>query len=333
MTRTASPPPPTRLADEAELDRTDVTGPWPGTSVAFGGRELFVRTTPVSDGADGAAAAAGAEPALCVHGLGGSAVNWTELAGLMRRRLAAESIDLPGHGRSGPAPDRDYSPEAHARAVIAYLEHSARGPVHLIGNSLGGAVSVRVAARRPDLVRTLTLISPAVPDVRLRLHPLRNNPRMAVLATPGVGELAMRLLSSNAPATRVQATIRLCFADPTRFSARRLAESIAEATYRQQLPWANEALLRSMRALGRAQVAERGRTWADLRAIAAPTLVVWGRRDRLVAPDLAQHVAGLVADVRLLLLDDIGHTPQMEDPVTTARAVLALVTDAGAERR
>ena len=56
-------------------------------------------------------------------------------------------------------------------SVISLIEQRGNWPVHLIGNSLGGAVSTRVAARRPDLVRTLTLISPALPDLRPRLLP------------------------------------------------------------------------------------------------------------------------------------------------------------------
>ena len=71
-----------------------------------------------------------------------------------------------------------------------YDVSDARGnwPVHLAGNSLGGAVCVRLAARRPDLVRTLTLISPALPDLRPRVLPMR----VALLCTPGVGPWLLR---------------------------------------------------------------------------------------------------------------------------------------------
>lgn len=62
-----------------------------------------------------------------------------------------------------------------------------------------------------------------------------------------------------------------------------------------------------------------------MRSVTAPTLVLWGERDRLVAPDLAPFVAAAIPDSRLLVLDDIGHTAQMEDPVTTARAMLGLI--------
>jgi pimeloyl-ACP methyl ester carboxylesterase len=293
---------------------------WPGHEFAVGAARVHVRTTPTSK--------PDAEPALFVHGLGGSAHNWTDLAGVLRHRLAIEAIDLPGHGRSGPAPRSDYSLDAHARTVIGYLEQTARGPVHLVGNSMGGSVSVLVAAERPDLVRTLTLISPAVPDNRIRAFPLRNDPRTALLIVPGIGEATLRFYESRYPiAKRVAGTIALCFADRHRYPRERLEEAIAEARARRAMPWANAAFLRSMRGLATAQFLKARVGWSTLRRIAAPTLVIWGDTDRLVAPDLAPYVAAAVPDSRLLLLEDVGHTAMMEVPEITGRAVLGLIED------
>ncbi len=326
------PKPPSRCAPAARLSDAPLAARedaalYPGHDVEVevpGGRvRLNVRTTP-TDAPD-------APPALFVHGLGGSAHNWTDLAGVLHEHLAIEALDLPGHGRSGPAVDRRYTPGAHAHAVIAYLEHSGRGPVHLVGNSMGGAVSILVAARRPDLVRTLTLISPAVPDNRLRVYPLRHDPLMALLAVPVLGEWGIKRFNRKyAPEVRAKGTIKLCFADPKRYPKERLDEAIAEARDRMDLPWAESALLRSMRGLARDQLLRGRRGWATMRRIEAPTLVVWGDADRLVAPDLAPYVAAAVPNSRLSVLDHIGHTAMMEDPVTTARMILALLEDAAA---
>ncbi len=268
-----------------------------------------------------------------MHGLGGSSHNWTDLATLLRPRLAIEALDLPGHGRSAGAPGRDYSLDAHARIVIAYLETSDRGALHLVGNSMGGAISILVAARRPDLVRTLTLISPAVPDNKRRVYPLKHNRESALLAVPFLGEAAMRrFVAGRAPEVRVEGTIALCFADKSRYPEQRMQEAVEEARARTDLPWANEAFLRSMRALGRSQFLHGSSGWATMRTVAAPTLVIWGDKDRLVAPDLAPYVAAAIPDSRLLVLPDIGHVAMMEDPVTTARAIVALLDDAARER-
>lgn len=306
----------------AELPELDPDSPvWPARTVSLGAVELTVRH------AEGLVA--DAEPALLVHGLGGSSNNWTDLAGLLRTRLDVEAIDLPGHGHSGPAPGGDYSQRALTRTVIGYLEQSGRGPVHLVGNSMGGAIALWVASRRPDLVRTLSLVSPAVPDVRrLRAHPLKQDPRMALLVVPGIGGMALRQLGRTAVDVRVRATIALVFADPKRYPATRLAQDVAETTDRTRMPWANAAMLRSTRGLARVQFLQARAAWQAMRAITAPTLVLWGDTDRLVAPDLAGFVAAAIPDSRLLVLEHTGHTAMMEDPITTARAILALLEDA-----
>lgn len=297
---------------------------WPGRHLHVGGVDLHVRHTPALSGSG--------ERAVLVHGLGGAAINWTDFAALIRAGLDVDAIDLPGFGRSGPAPDADYSLRAHARAVVGYLERTGGRPVHLIGNSMGGAVSIVVASHRPDLIRTLTLISPAVPDVRVRAHPLRSDPRMALLLVPGLGDLAMRRMSRVAAEVQVRATIKLCFAESDRYPERRLQEAIAEAKLHAPLPWARQAFLRSMRHLAASQFLQARRAWAAMRSITAPSLVLWGDTDRLVAPDLAPYVAAAIPDARQLVLDDVGHTAMMEDPAATARAFAALLEDAAAPR-
>jgi pimeloyl-ACP methyl ester carboxylesterase len=312
--------PTARFADGELAPLDDTVRAWPAHTVEVDGLRISVRTTPTSNPQ--------AEPALFVHGLGGSAHNWTDLAGVLRNQLAVEAIDLPGHGRSAPAAGKDYSLDAHAEVVIGYLEQSGRGPVHLGANSMGGAVAVRVAARRPDLVRTLTLISPAVPDNRIRAFPLRNDPRTAVLGVPGLGELALRYMNSKySPEQRVAGTIALCFGDPARYPQARRREAVDELRARLNMPWADTAFLRSMRGLAVAQFLKARVGWATLRKIKAPTLVMWGDTDRLVAPDLAPYVAAAIPDSRLLVLENVGHTAMMEVPEVTARAVLALVED------
>ncbi|HEV7194222.1 MAG TPA: alpha/beta hydrolase [Jatrophihabitantaceae bacterium] len=307
-----------RLSDVDLADRNSIAM-WPGRHVEVGGSRLFVRTTPTTSGV--------AEPAVFLHGLGGASTNWTDLAGLLRDRLAVEAVDLPGFGRSDPSAADDYRVEAQARTVIAYLEQSGRAPVHLAGNSMGGAVSILVAAQRPDLIRTLTLISPAIPDTNpLRAHALRGDPRMALLMMPGIGGLAMRKVAGAGAEVRVRATIALVFADKSRYPEQRMAEAIAEAKDRESLEWANTAFLRSLRGLARSQLVGN-RSWAALRSIAVPTLVVWGDRDRLVSPSLAPEVAAAIPDSRLLVLQNVGHTAMMEDPETTARAMLAMLED------
>jgi pimeloyl-ACP methyl ester carboxylesterase len=312
---------PARLAD-TELPALDLSiPPWPGRKVRVGDAEIFVRTTP---------SAAGAEPALFVHGLGGASTNWTDFAAQLAPWLAIECLDLPGFGRSAEAPARDYSIGAHKRTVVRYLEQSGRGPVHLVGNSMGGLISILIAARRPDLVRSLTVISPAVPDLRPRR--LGTDPLLAVALLPGTAPLVRRRIRRFTPEQRARAIINLCFAQPSEVPPHRITEAANEVRARDDMHWATEALIRSLRGLVGTYFVRRSRgVWERMSTIEAPSLVVWGARDRLVDPALAPRVAETIPDARLLVLDDIGHVAQLEDPVTTARAMLALLEDLPAE--
>lgn len=290
---------------------------WPGELVELDGHTLHVRATQPDPGGP-------REKAVYVHGLAGSATNWTDLMAELRPDVRGYAVDLPGAGYS-PAPSGDdYSLGAHAAAVTALIEHVG-GPVHLAGNSLGGAVSVRVAATRPDLVRTLTLVSPALPDLFPRYGPAR----VAVSATPRLGEWAVGRLVHLPPERRIRATMAMCYADSGRVHPLRLEDAVTELRRRDALPYAAPALLRSARALVN-EYFRRGdeSLWRLAARVTAPTLVIHGRRDRLVDPRMAARAGRTFPDVRLVLLPDAGHVAQMEYPEVVARHMRHLIRDA-----
>src|SRR5699024_10555304 len=118
-----------------------------------------------------------------------------------------------GSGRSDPPPGGRYSPLVDADLVGRTIEQLADGPVHLVGNSYGGLVATLLAARRPELFRTLTLVAPAVPDLRLTTD-RGADPRLGLLLVPGTAGLAYRRLSAIAPAARARGMGELCFGHP-----------------------------------------------------------------------------------------------------------------------
>jgi pimeloyl-ACP methyl ester carboxylesterase len=285
--------------------------------VEVDGSWTFVRETP--------ATSPDAEPALYVHGLGGSAQNWTDLAALLRPELDGQAIDLPGFGHSDAPPAGGYGQAALAARVIRWIEHSGRGPVHLFGNSLGGAITVRAAAMRPDLVRTLTLISPAMPVIQ-PLHP--HGRMLPALMVPPIRRAIERRVRSLPADEMTTAVLDMCFADPSRVAPQRRAEAIEETVRRQQVPWAGDAYVGSLRGLAGSYLRPgNGSLWRLAARITAPTLVLWGRQDRIVDARLAPRTARLIPGSRLLVLDGVGHTAQMEVPRIVARAVLAFLRE------
>lgn len=306
---------------------------WPGELVPIPSGAVYVRSAP--------AAAAGSEPALFVHGLGGSSTNWTDLMDLLRRpapgglpaaapALAGEAIDLPGFGRSPLPADHDYSIDARARAVIDLIETRHRWPVHLVGNSLGGAVCTRVAGRRPDLVRTLTLISPALPDLWPRLIPLR----VALASAPAVGPWLVRRVSRMPAEARTSATVADVYLDPGLLHPSRLAEEVAEIRRRDGLGYSHEVLIGSARAL----VTEYARSgprslWRDAARVTAPALVIYGSHDRLVRPAMAGRAARTFRGARVVVLPQLGHVAMLERPDLVAAHMRELLASRNSLRR
>lgn len=283
---------------------------WPAHRVALPGRTLTVRAAPGTGSAP--------EPAVLVHGLGGSSQNWTDLMGHLADRLESRAPDLPGFGASPPPDDGDYSVEAHASTVAALVEADGRGPVHLFGNSLGGAVATVLAATRPDLVRTLTLVSPALPDFR----PGRWRAPVGLLAVPGLGQAMARRLMEMTPEQRVEGLLDLCFADPAAVSPMRRQQALAEVEFRQSLPYAVDALAASTRGLMRSFLARGDEgLWAHAGRVQAPTLLLYGRVDRLVSYHVTAKASARFHHARLVLLPQCGHVAQMEDPALVARLV------------
>jgi len=274
---------------------------------------LHVRETPGPEDVD----------AVYVHGLSGSGTNWTDLAALLSTRATGLAVDLPGFGRTPPPAARIYSPAAHADALLCFLAGRGR-PVHLVGNSLGGAIALAVAARRPELVRTLTLVSPAMPD--LRPDPRRvSNPQILLAMLPVVGRGARAALAAQSPRERAEQVLALCFGDPSVAAEHRIVELAAEYAERAGQPWGYEAAKQT----GLAMVAGwlRGESlWRVAGRVRVPTLVVWGDRDRLVAPRLAPRTAASVRG-RLLMLPGVGHVAQMEVPRLVARAIVGMLAE------
>jgi pimeloyl-ACP methyl ester carboxylesterase len=297
---------------------------WPGRLIDLGDHQVYVRSTPEPDSTDleypraespGPVPAAPPERALFVHGLEGSSRNWTDLMDLLRPVLACDAVDLPGFGDSPPRADGRYSIAALARTVVALIEKQPTQKVHLVGNSLGGAVCVKVAATRPELIRSLTLISPALPDSRPRLDLIR----FPVMSLPRVGSRLVRQYQVLPPERRVADVITTCYGEPERFQQARFATEVTELSRRDELGYAASVLIGSVRTLT-AEFLRRGRhsAWRDAARVTAPTLVIYGSRDRLVDARMAGRAAHQFADARVVVLPRTGHVAHMERPAAVA---------------
>lgn len=302
------------LADD-ELGTLDpMVPPWPCSPEQVAGVRLNVRYDN-NDAAPGV---------VYVHGLGGSATNWTDLQALLAPTASGAAIDLPGFGFSVPPSGFDFTLVAHARVLEQYLERLGAGPVHLVGNSMGGAIVLLTAARRPELVRTLTLVSPAMPDRRPDPRRL-SDPRLAVAYLPVLGKPVRHKLAQLGPRDRVRRMIELCFADPSRLPQQRFDEMVDELATVERQGWSAAALAHSTADIFQTWLRSGPNSlWSVARRVEAPTLVLWGEQDKLISVRRAAPTARALPRGRLMRLAETGHVAQMERPETVARAILGL---------
>lgn len=262
---------------------------------------------------------------VLVHGLGGSHLNWDLLAPLLMPHGRVYALDLPGFGRSEPG-GRKASVQANTAVVKRFIDEVAGGPVVLVGNSMGGMISILVAGERPDAVSSLVLLDPAVPGPRRALDPLVAL-MFVVYAIPMVGErfLAKRRTSTSAR-ERVLETLKLCGVDPDAVPPAVIDRSITLLDERADVEGMDKAFLVAARSLLKLLIDPR-RYRKAMASIKVPVLLVHGDRDRLVPVAAARDIARRHPAWRYLELARVGHVPQLQVPDELAAAVVSWLAE------
>jgi pimeloyl-ACP methyl ester carboxylesterase len=258
---------------------------------------------------------------VAVHGLGGSSWNWLALAPLLTARCRFIAIDLAGHGLS-PAAGRSTSVRANRRLLDRFIREVLQEPVVLMGNSMGGMITLLESVASPDLVDGAILVDPALPRPLLSRVDPRVALQFAVVALPGIGEAAFaRRRRRQSVRAQVEETLRLCTVDVSRVPADVIETGIAAIESRSPGDFSPSDLLQAgrslLRLLGRPQLLRR-----RFHAITAPVLLLHGRRDRLVSINVARATAKEFPAWRFEVADDIGHVPMLEAPRWTADVIL-----------
>jgi 4,5:9,10-diseco-3-hydroxy-5,9,17-trioxoandrosta-1(10),2-diene-4-oate hydrolase len=242
-------------------------------------------------------------PLVLLHGHEQSATSWRWVIPDLARTHRVLALSLPGHGGTDPAegpyaPGRDLAP-----FVADVLDVLGVDRFDLVGNSVGGAIALRVALADPERVRTLTLVDSA--GLGREVHPL-----LALDTVPVVGELAIAI--SRLPGGDVQRSgmsSAMLFAQPWRVPP----EFFTEQHELARRPGHLEAATAMARALfdhnGQREV-----LLDRLPALTMPTLVVWGASDQLLPAHQAQAAVERLPHGRLELIPDCGHLPHVELP-------------------
>lgn len=219
------------------------------------------------------------------------------------RALAADyrviAWDHRGQGRSSGPDVRAHQIETCYHDALALLEHLQAAPCHFVGLSMGGFVGMRIAARHPSRLRSLSLLATAA-DAEPRAHLPRYRLLTAVTRRLGPRPVASQVL-------------------PIMFGPSFLADP-ARAAERER--WRGE-LLRNRRSIHRAVtgVIEREHCMDELTNIRCPVLVLHGDEDQAISRSRALATHERIADSRFVAIESAGHSMTIENPDAVTQAL------------
>jgi pimeloyl-ACP methyl ester carboxylesterase len=221
-------------------------------------------------------------PALFVHGNWATSFWWEPVLAILPEGIRGIAYDLRGRGATR-GPDSDYAIPSLAADLIAFADALSLGRFHLVGHSLGSAVAMEAALARPDRIRSLAVIAPAWVDGMPRAY---HNPLAQRAIKDDIARFAHALqpLAPSAP---------------------------ADDFWRRLIEDGHEQRLEA--ALGNLDALVAWKPGDALAAIAAPKLVIAGALDQLTGGANAERAAAALG-ARLVVLDGVGHSPNIEAP-------------------
>jgi pimeloyl-ACP methyl ester carboxylesterase len=250
---------------------------------------------------------------VCIHGLGGSHVNWIAVEPALARRARVLAVDLPGFGRT-PLAGRHAGIQAHHHMLDRFLAEVVGVPAILMGMSMGGTIAILEASSQPERVAGLILVCPSVPGPGMTCD-REVARRVITYVIPGLSDRIMRRRRQRlGPEALFHESLRTACVDPRRIPQWALDAMLDFAYERNQMPWADTAYLQAARSLVALHTKGKRRFFEAIQRVKAPTLLVQGAADRLAPLTSARQVAQARPDWEFMMLDKVGHLPMLEDP-------------------
>ena len=263
-------------------------------------------------------------PIVFVHGLGGSHLNWCPLGPQLAAGRRAVAPDLHGFGLT-PGTRATSTVRANARLLDRFIREVVGTPVILVGNSMGGLISILETAANPGLIKGVVLIDPALP-LPVQKPDWQVSGQFLLYTVPGLGPYTVaKLMRSVPPETAVQQVVELCFADPSRADPEVIKAEVALSTQRHPAtPAEASARARIFLAAARSLLRVLGRRqhyYAMMAGIDVPVLLIGGEADRLVPIAAIRHAAARNPRWESVIFPGVGHVPMLEVPDAVSGAI------------
>jgi 4,5:9,10-diseco-3-hydroxy-5,9,17-trioxoandrosta-1(10),2-diene-4-oate hydrolase len=238
-------------------------------------------------------------PLLLLHGLVGSARNWSQNISFLSRHCTVYAIDLFNMGQSERVPGLDAGLEATADRLAAYMEALGLDEADVAGHSHGGAIAMMFAARHPARVRRLILFAPANPFCDLGKQLIRFYQTRIGIRFARVIPFLPRMLKATA--------LSRMYGDPSRVSL----DALDGYTQGLHIPGTVDHVLQIVQRW----FVDMGLLRSALPGLSTkPTLLIWGDRDRAVGLASARELQRTLLQSSLLVLPGVGHIPFEEMP-------------------
>lgn len=264
-----------------------------------------------------------AELVVCLHGLGGSALNFGLVGPLLAQDRRVLVPDLLGHGRSFSTAPAVSAVDAQLRVLDRLLTLETDRPVTLVGHSMGAIVAMLHVLRHPETVASLVLLDPPVPNVtRWRRDP-RLTAKLAFLRLPGVAALVARQVARMSPQELVARQLADATPHVHRIPATVVDAAVDEIMATRGADGGRGAQRAQFRAiLEVVELLARPDQWRrQLQGITTPTLWLHGADDPLSKLEAARALASSRPEWTFSIRGGVGHLPHLEDPTWTAGSI------------
>jgi pimeloyl-ACP methyl ester carboxylesterase len=257
------------------------------------------------------------EPIFLLHGSFSSLHTWDSWQRELSPYFLTISLDFPGHGLTGPDPDKRYSTRDYADLILRLAEKLNLEKFHLAGNSMGGAVALQIASNRPDKVLTLNLIDAAGaprPEVRtITSSTPQSRGGGAWIFQMASNPIFSKILLKCTPKFLFKMNMRQVYGDPNKVEDQEI-----ERYYQLMLRDGNRQA--TLDRLGTPRSMN-----VDFERLTMPTLILWGGKDSWIPVSQAFLLEKAINGSNLIVFENAGHVPMEEIPTETVAEYLSFL--------